>query len=135
MEHFKVLVVDDDAVVRELIKARLKLYGVEVVEGIDGEEGLDKATYEKPDLILLDLTMPKIDGFQVCKKLRSNHTTRDIPILLLTSNHEEEAREKGKGLGILGYFTKPFSPKAVAERILELLHGHRPPKFNGNQEI
>jgi two-component system alkaline phosphatase synthesis response regulator PhoP len=121
MKPYRVLVVDDDSVVRELIKVSLKVHSVEVIEGTDGEEGLDKAVHEKPDLVLLDLIMPKIDGFEVCKKLRSNHTTRDIPVILLTSNHDEEVRQKSEKLGVLGYFTKPFSPKALTDRILALL--------------
>lgn len=121
MNRHKVLVVDDDDKVRKIIKVRLNSLGVEVIDGSSGEEGLEKAQKENPAFILCDLSMPKMDGFEFCKRIRTNQFTRDIPIFILTSHHDVEAQAKGRHLGVQGYFKKPFSPKEIAYRILAFL--------------
>ncbi|HET6370211.1 MAG TPA: response regulator [Nitrospiria bacterium] len=118
----RVLVVDDEPFIRELVKVKLGFCGIETIEGSNGFEGLEQAEREKPDLILLDVMMPKMDGFETCQRLKENPQTRDIPVIMLSARGERTAQEKGERLGIIDYLTKPFSPQALAERILEILN-------------
>ncbi|MGH7274190.1 MAG: response regulator [Nitrospiria bacterium] len=121
MKGKKVLVVDDEAFVREIIKVRLKLLGIEIVEGTNGVEAIEKAIKEKPDLILLDLMMPKMNGFEACEKLRSNPITSHIPIMILTARGEQMDKERGQRVGAVKYLTKPFSPQKLAEQVIEII--------------
>jgi CheY-like chemotaxis protein len=121
MKGKKVLIVDDEAFVREIVKVRLKLLGIEIIEGTNGLEAIEKAIQEKPDLILLDVMMPKMNGFEACEKLRSNPLTSHIPILILTARGEQMDKERGARLGAVKYLTKPFSPQKLAEQVLEII--------------
>lgn len=115
----KVLIVDNEDTVRQLIRVTLRAY--EVIEGSDGVEALEKARREKPDLILLDLMMPKMNGFEVIKRLKSDPTVAEIPIILLTARGDQDSLEQGLEAGVLTYLTKPFSPRKLAKQVEKIL--------------
>ena len=110
----KILVVDDEHNIVDILKVNLEREGYTVVEAYDGLSAIEKAQNEKPDLILLDCMLPKIDGFEVCRKLR--HQT-NIPILMLTAKSEEIDKVLGLELGADDYITKPFSVREVLARV------------------
>jgi two-component system phosphate regulon response regulator PhoB len=117
----KILVVDDEPDVVELVEFNLKTAGYQVLRAGDGGEALRRAREELPDLIVLDLMLPEVDGFEVCKILRRDQRTRNIPILMLTAKAEEIDRVLGLELGADDYVTKPFSPRELVLRIKNLL--------------
>lgn len=120
----KILVVDDEPDAVELIAFNLKSAGFEVVTAADGEEALKKARSVLPQLIVLDLMLPEVDGLEVCKILRRDMSTRGIPIIMLTAKAAEIDRVLGLELGADDYLTKPFSPRELILRIKRLLrHG------------
>lgn len=110
----KVLIVDDEKAIVDILSFNLKKEGYEVVTAYDGEEGYDKALKEVPDLILLDIMMPKLDGLQVCRKLREKINT---PIIMLTARAEEVDKVLGLELGADDYVTKPFSVRELMARV------------------
>ncbi|MDR2899118.1 MAG: response regulator YycF [Clostridiales bacterium] len=110
----KVLVVDDEKNIVDIVSFNLKKEGYEVLTGSDGEEGLKKALEEDPDLILLDIMMPKLDGFEVCKKIREK---KDTPIIMLTARAEEVDKVLGLELGADDYVTKPFGVRELMARV------------------
>ncbi|MEI7731317.1 MAG: response regulator transcription factor [Verrucomicrobiota bacterium] len=117
----RVLVADDESDMVELLAFVCNNEGWEVVKAYDGEAAIQAALTHEPDLILLDLVMPKLDGIAVCEFLRRHHTTAHIPILMLTGCHSNEAHTLGTGLGASEYITKPFSPRQVAQRARQLI--------------
>jgi two-component system phosphate regulon response regulator PhoB len=117
----KILVVDDEADAVELVAFNLKAAGYEVVTATDGEEALKKTRSVLPDLIVLDLMLPEVDGLEVCKVLRRDPRTQAIPILMLTAKAGEIDRVLGLELGADDYVTKPFSPRELVLRIKRLL--------------
>ena len=114
-EKKTVLIVEDERAIVEILKFNLKKEGYEVVEALDGEAGLALARAEDPDLILLDLMLPKLDGFEVCRMLRSEG--RFMPILMLTAREEETDKVSGLEAGADDYITKPFSMKELLARV------------------
>lgn len=116
-----VLVVDDEPHIIELVKIALEEDGFSVVGVSSGEEGLRTAGEIVPDLILLDVILPELDGYEVCKRLKSLESTRAIPVLLLTSRGAEVDRQKGKASGADRYLTKPFSPLKLLSVVKESL--------------
>lgn len=121
MNAKKVLIVDDEEFVRQLIQIKLKFCGIETVEAGNGIEAIEKAAAEKPDLILLDVMMPKMNGFEACQRLKANQETAHIPIVMLTARGDPSAKERGENAGAMEYLTKPFSPQKLAERVIEIL--------------
>ncbi len=120
----KILVVDDEASVRQLCIACIRhALGpeYEVVEATDGEEALEALEAEIPDLVLLDVKMPRVDGFEVCRRMKSSAQTKDIPIIFLTALGEEKHVEQGLALGGDGYVVKPFHAVTLAAQISELI--------------
>ena len=117
----KVLVVDDEKFVRELIKIKLSRCGLVVLEAANGLEAIEMAQAQRPDMILLDVMMPKMNGFEACEKLKTNPTTARIPVLMLTARGEQANHEKGISLGATDYMSKPFSPQKLAELVIEIL--------------
>jgi len=115
----KILVVDDEEHILTLIKFNLEQAGFQVVTAIDGDEALQKATDEKPELIVLDLMLPKKDGMEVCKELRLQRNT--TPILMVTAKDDEFDKVLGLELGADDYMTKPFSPREVVARVKAIL--------------
>lgn len=114
----KILVVDDEENIRKLVNYNLVLDGFEVIMAIDGKEGLEKAINEKPDLILLDIMMPEIDGLEVCSRLKKNPETRDIPIFMLSAKGQMKDLEDAFDVGADNYITKPFDVDKLSEIIL-----------------
>lgn len=117
----RILVVDDEPDTVELIEFNLKGAGYEVVTADDGAEALKKARSTPPDLILLDLMLPELDGLEVCKLLRRHSETAHIPIIMLTAKAAEIDRVLGLELGANDYVTKPFSPRELVLRVKNLL--------------
>jgi two-component system alkaline phosphatase synthesis response regulator PhoP len=114
----KILVVDDEENIRKLVKYNLILDGFEVVLAVDGKDGLEKAVSEKPDLILLDIMMPEIDGLEVCSRLKKNPDTRDIPIFMLSAKGQMQDLEDAYEIGADNYITKPFDVEKLSEIIM-----------------
>lgn len=119
----KILLVDDEKDLVETLTLRLKASGYEVIPAYDGQEALDKAKSEKPDLIILDLMLPKMDGYKVCGLLKADARYKKIPIVMFTARAQESDRDIGMEVGADGYITKPFEAKALLGKIEELLKG------------
>lgn len=117
----KVLVVDDEAPIRLLCRVNLEAEGMEVLEAGDGESGLALARAEGPDLVLLDVMMPAMDGWQVAERLFEDEVTRHIPLVFLTARAELRDRARGLELGGVDYITKPFNPVELASVVEGLL--------------
>ena len=119
--HTKILVVDDDADWVELLRYNLQKAGFSIGTAFDGVEAVRKARSIHPDVILLDLMLPELDGFAVCEILRRDKATASIPIVMLTALSGELGRLVGLDLGANAYLTKPFSPKVLIARLESLL--------------
>ena len=117
----RILIVDDEVQLVEMIKLRLEAAGYEVITAYDGQAGLEKAKKEKPDLIILDLMLPKMDGYKVCGLLKNDARYSGIPIIMFTARAQEEDMRLGKDLGAEEYVTKPFDPKVLITKIKEQL--------------
>ena len=117
----KILVVDDEKDLTALVSLHMKMAGFEVLTASNGEKALDLSREEKPDLIILDLMLPKIDGWQVCERLRQDIATQDIPVIMLTARAETEDKLKGFEAGADDYVTKPFSPRELVARVKRVL--------------
>jgi len=117
----KILVVDDDAELVELISFNLRQAGYSIGTASNGVDAIKKARSLAPDLIVLDVMMPELDGFAVCEILRRDSTTATLPILMLTALSSELGRVAGLGSGASDFLTKPFSPRLLVQRIDEML--------------
>ena len=117
----RVLVIDDEAPIRLLCRVNLEAEGMEVLEASDGPTGLEKARNDEPDVILLDVMMPGLDGWQVAEELLDSDVTSSIPIVFLTARAEVRDRARGLDLGGIDYVTKPFNPVELAPRVLALI--------------
>lgn len=113
----KILVVDDEADVRLLCKVNLEFEGYEVIDAADGDEALQMIDAEQPDLMLLDVMMPGLDGWEVLARIRSNRETSDLPVVMLTALTRAPDQLKGWSLGISEYVTKPFNPIALSRTV------------------
>lgn len=112
-----ILVVDDSATVRKLISGKLEKSGHEVVCAVDGMDALAKLNEIVPDLILLDITMPRMDGYQVCKLIRNNQATKDIPVVMISGKDGFFDKVRGRMAGTTGYITKPFGPETLMKAL------------------
>src|SRR6059058_3958559 len=117
----RVLVIDDEAPIRLLCRVNLEAEGMEVLEASDGPAGLEQARNHTPDVILLDVMMPGLDGWRVAEELLDDPTTEDIPIVFLTARAELRDRARGIDLGGVDYVTKPFNPVELAPLVRGLL--------------
>jgi len=117
----KILVVDDEVYILHILDFSLGAEGFDVITATDGEEALAKAQREKPDLIVMDVMMPRLDGYETCRRLKNDPGTRDIPVLLLTARGREEDRKQGMESGADDYITKPFSPNKLISRVSDIL--------------
>jgi CheY-like chemotaxis protein len=113
----KILTVDDSRIVRMLISRALQGCDCQIVEATNGEEGLAAALRENPDLILLDVTMPVMDGFELLARLRQESTLAKVPVIMLTAESSQESVAKADGLGVSGYIAKPFKEEVLRDRI------------------
>ena len=116
-----ILIIEDEEDVADLVRYHLKKAKYKVISATDGAEGLDLATTEGPDAIILDVMLPKLNGFEVAKRLRAEERTRSIPLLILSAKGEAESRIKGLELGADDYLSKPFSPKELILRVQGLI--------------
>ncbi|MFH1278442.1 MAG: response regulator [Candidatus Eisenbacteria bacterium] len=113
----KILVVDDEVYILHILDFSLGAEGYEVITAADGEEAIDRARVEKPDLVVLDIMMPKVDGFEACRRLKADPETSQIPVILLTAKGREVDRQMGMEVGADDYIVKPFSPTKLIEKI------------------
>ncbi len=117
-----ILIIEDDKFLRELMSKKLSREGYKVLEAVDGEAGLQKAKEEKPDLILLDLILPGINGFEVLVKMKSEKSLSEIPVIILSNLGQTEDVEKGTRLGATDYLVKAhFTPSEIAEKVRSAL--------------
>jgi DNA-binding response OmpR family regulator len=116
-----VLVADDDPDILDLVTFRLDRAGYEVVQARDGQEALDTALARTPDLCVLDVMMPRLDGYEVTRRLRETESTQSVPVILLTARVQEADLERGFGVGATDYMRKPFSPQELRARVEALL--------------
>jgi DNA-binding response OmpR family regulator len=117
----RVLVIDDEAPIRLLCRVNLEAEKMEVIEASDGPSGLEQAREHKPDVILLDVMMPALDGWRVAEQLLDDERTQDIPIIFLTARAEFRDRARGLDIGGVDYVTKPFNPLDLAPLVRDLL--------------
>lgn len=113
-ETGQVLVVDDDPAVRLVCAVNLEAEGLQVLEASDGDDALEKACRERPDLVLTDVTMPGLDGFRLVERLRRDERTRETPVIFLSGETRPENIDRALALGALAYLTKPFDPRGLA---------------------
>lgn len=128
----KILVVDDELHIIELVRFNLENSGFIVLEATNGQKALEIARQEKPDLILLDLMLPIIDGYEVCKLLRKNSSTQDIAIIMLTAKSGEADKILGFKMGADDYITKPFSVRELVARVRAVLRRSETEKDNSS---
>ncbi len=117
----QILIVDDEAYILNILDFSLGSEGFRVITAANGEEALTKAINIRPDLVILDVMMPKIDGFEVCRALKAKKETKSIPVILLTAKDRDADRKKGTEAGADAYMTKPFSPHRLIETVQELV--------------
>jgi CheY-like chemotaxis protein len=123
-----ILVVEDERDIRQLIAITLQLSDFRVVEAANGEEALKQALAVNPDLILMDVRMPKMDGYEACHRLKQMEQTKDIPVVFLSAKGQDTQIKKGFAVGAVAYFLKPFSPEELPPRLHKILkeHGRQP---------
>lgn len=117
----KILVAEDERDIRELIGFTLRFAGFEVVLVSNGTEAIEQALSEQPDLILLDVRMPKITGYEVCRQLKENPATQSIPVVFLSAKGQEGEIEQGLALGAVEYIVKPFAPDELIDQVKDIL--------------
>jgi len=117
-----ILIVDDEKDMVDMLSLRLEAAGFRVCAAYDGQEGLGMVRKEKPDLILLDVMMPKLDGYQVCRMLKFDQKFRDIPIIMLTARSQEQDKATGGDVGADAYVTKPFESADLVAKIEKMLN-------------
>jgi two-component system alkaline phosphatase synthesis response regulator PhoP len=118
----KVLVAEDEPDIRGLVAFSLQYAGFVVVEALNGEEAIRKAEEEQPDLILLDVRMPKMNGYEACRQLKSQESTKHIPVIFLSARGQEAEIKHGLELGAEEYILKPFAPDELYRRVETILH-------------
>jgi DNA-binding response OmpR family regulator len=116
-----VLVADDEPPIRLLCQVNLSIAGMDVLQATDGEEALELARTGRPDIVLLDLMMPRVDGWTVAQELRSDERTKEIPIVFLTARATANDRRRAEELGALGYVLKPFDPVGLAPLVTDVV--------------
>lgn len=121
----RVMAVDDDHVIRGLLEVNLEMEGYEVVMAVDGRDALEKVRADPPDLILLDVMMPDVNGWQVAEELKGDEATRDIPIIFLSARAMDADVRRGASVGGDSYVTKPFDPIDLMELVARLLEARR----------
>ncbi|RMD59341.1 MAG: response regulator, partial [Nitrospirae bacterium] len=131
----KILIIDDEEDILELLRYNFSKEGYTTLCVSTGEEGLRLATTEQPDLVVLDLMLPGLDGMEVCRQLKSNIDTRQIPIIMLTAKGEEADIVAGLEIGADDYVTKPFSPKVLIARVRATLRAKKSDEVRGEKII
>lgn len=126
MKRRKILVVDDEDHVREMIELRLTRFGFQVLHASTGEEALEMTEREMPALVLLDVMLPGVDGFQVCAQLKENDATRDIPVMMLTAKGEAKDIIRAFDAGAVDYIVKPYDPLILQQKLVQSLGEEEP---------
>lgn len=119
----KVLIADDDPVILRLLEVNFSLEGFDVDTAERGEAVLERAAQRRPDLVILDVMMPGMDGWEVCERLKDSPGTADVPIVFLSARTQEHDRERGRKLGVSAYVTKPFDPEELIRLAKSLVAG------------
>jgi len=118
-----ILIIEDDRFLRELISQKLTREGYDVLEAVDGEEGVKKVKEGKPDIVLLDLILPGIDGFEVLSQVKKDDTVSKIPVIILSNLGQKEDVERGLNLGAVDYLIKAhFTPKEIIDKVKNILY-------------
>jgi DNA-binding response OmpR family regulator len=120
---FSILIVDDEDMIRSLLRLTLVRAGYEVVEAESGEEGVTIVQVQKPDLVLLDVMMPGMDGFSVCRQIRQDPLVETVPIIMLSARKDARSREQSRQAGANGYLTKPWNTDELLWHVDEMLRG------------
>jgi CheY-like chemotaxis protein len=117
----RVLVVDDDDVIRQLITVNLELEGFEVIPAVDGQDALDKVKDVQPDVVTLDVMMPRVDGWEAAARLREDPETAHIKVILLSARAQESDIQRGERIGVDAYLTKPFDPDELIDVVRRMV--------------
>ncbi len=117
----RVLICDDDPVILRLLEVNLELEGYDILTANHGEEAFEIASRELPDLVILDIMMPRLDGYQTCQKLKAQPSTEPIPVVFLSAKAQQSDIEKGKSFGVSEYLTKPFDPNDLLDVVERLV--------------
>ena len=126
----KVLIVEDDRSIQMVLELVLsRMAKCEVITAADGKEGLDKLKLHKPDVVLLDLMLPTMDGFEICQSAKADDSTRHIPIIFLTAQPQPSSITRAMSLGAIGYIIKPFDPLTLLNQINEALDKVQAPRL------
>ena len=120
-EQERILVVDDEASIRRILETRLKMVGYEVITAADGEEALEAFQKHNPDLIILDVMMPKINGYKISRLLKYDNKYKDIPIIMVTARSQLEDKAIGEETGVNEYITKPFELDQIVKKVEEYI--------------
>lgn len=121
----KILIAEDERDILELITYTLEFGGYEVIPTTNGEDALDLTRHEKPDLVLLDVRMPRMSGYEVCTRIKADDDTRRIPVVFISAKGQEAEVNTGYDLGAIDYILKPFAPDQLLEIIRNILTGQR----------
>jgi len=121
MFQAKILVVDDEVYILHILDFILGAENYDVITASNGEQALQRVREEKPDLVVLDIMMPKLDGYETCRVIKNDPKTKLIPVILLTAKGREVDQKLGKEVGASDYITKPFSPSKLIERVQAIL--------------
>ncbi len=121
MERKRILVVDDEIYIVHILEFTLTMEGYEVLTAADGEEALRRVEQDRPDLVVLDIMMPKLDGYEVLRHIRGDEEFKQLPVILLSAKGRPIDREMGLEVGADDYIVKPFSPRRLLEKIQDLL--------------
>ncbi len=130
----KILVVDDERHIVRLVQVNLDRAGYEVAVAYDGIEALKKVSEDKPDMVILDVMMPRMDGFEVLKKLQADEDTKDIPVIMLTAKAQDADIFKGWSSGVSSYLTKPFNPRELLTFVERIFQSIEEPGTGGYDE-
>jgi two-component system alkaline phosphatase synthesis response regulator PhoP len=117
----KILIAEDERDIRDLVAFTLRFAGYEVVAAVNGEEAVALAPKENPDLILMDVRMPRMTGYEACRILKANPEMKDIPVVFLSAKGQESEIQTGRGVGAEEYLLKPFAPDQLTERVRAIL--------------
>ena len=118
----RILICDDDPVILRLLQVNLELEGYDVLLAHHGEHAIEVATAERPDLVILDIMMPKLDGYQTCERLKASDKTKEIPVVFLSAKAQQTDIERGKEFGVAEYLTKPFDPNDLIDVVERLIN-------------
>jgi CheY-like chemotaxis protein len=117
----RILICDDDPAILRVLQVNLEIEGYEVLAAQNGEDAVKVALAERPDLVILDIMMPRLDGYQACERLKANDDTRDIPVVFLSAKAQQSDIQRGKDYGVADYLTKPFDPMDLLDVVERLL--------------